>query len=308
MSKPLRIAFFGSPEPARVVLSRLIESDHEVVAVITQPDKRRGRGSSMVPTVVKQLAVESYIDVFTPANKSELDDVVSSITADVGVVVAYGKIVSTHVLNHFPYGCLNIHYSLLPRWRGAAPVERSILAGDSVTGVSIMKMTEGLDEGPVYLQRQVDILSHTTTANLFESMNAISADMLDVVLASLDSDKPTEQNGDASYAHKLSKEDFSITHSTSVVDVDRRVRAGALIKGAHFLSGGESFRILHTGEPVMCDVVEDTIGTLSESGVLTCHDGQIQCVTIQVPSKPAMDFQAWANGVDKSKFPLRIDA
>lgn len=300
------VVFFGSPEPARAVLSSLIVNGYTIAGVITQPDKRRGRGSALVPTPVKELALEHQLDVFTPETKSELDDTVVSLNADVGVVVAYGRIVSKKVLDHFSFGCINIHYSLLPRWRGAAPVERAILAGDRVTGVSIMQMSEGLDEGPVYATRQVDIFEDTTSESLFLSMNAIAGEMLAMVLESLDTETPQEQEGVETYAHKLTKEDFRFTAHSSANQIDRQVRAGALMKGAYCTHDGEVLRIFKTSPPRESEGVSDLV-VLTREGVLSCSDGILVVEDIQVSSKPRMTFAAWANGVDPSLFPMSID-
>lgn len=307
MSMPkLKIVFFGTPEPSCSVLKGLLESDHEVVAVITQPDKRRGRGSSLLPTPVKLLANDHSLEVFTPNNKSELNEVVKNLKADIGIVVAYGRIVSTQVLEAFKYGCINVHYSLLPRWRGAAPVERAILAGDEISGVSIMQMDAGLDTGPVFVDRHIDIEKDTTTESLFNSMNAIAPELLLLVLDSLDSSETTEQQGVETYAHKLDKSDFYFDRSISVVELDRKIRASSYVKGAHTLVNGEVFRITNRVSFDLIDVDSHLVGTISREGILYCHDGELVIDTVQVPGKVEMSFTSFANGVDQSRFPMEI--
>ncbi|HMS25557.1 MAG TPA: methionyl-tRNA formyltransferase [Acidimicrobiia bacterium] len=317
MTSPLRIVFFGSPEPARDVLESLINSPHKIVAVITQPDKKRGRGSALIPTPVKELAIANDIEVFEPATKAEVYACVEKLKADVGVVVAYGRILSVEVLEHFSYGCINVHYSLLPRWRGAAPVERAILAGDNVSGVSIMKMEEGLDTGGVYAYRHVDIVSSTTSATLFRSMNAIARDLLLVVLDSIETQEPLAQVGEPTYAHKLDRQNFYFDSSTSAADVDRKVRAGALIKGAWTIIGEKQFRLIEadfagsnlaTGLDPAKLPAKTEVGKISREGVLTCVDGTIICKKIQVEGKPVMEFSAWANGLSRELFPLHLPA
>ncbi len=305
---PLRIVFFGTPDPACDVLLSLIESSHKVVGVITQPDKKRGRGSALVRTPVKIAAQEAGIDVFEPSTKKELSECVAGLRADVGVVVAYGRILPVDVLTHFPHGCVNVHYSLLPRWRGAAPVERAILEGDAVSGVSIMSMDEGLDTGAVYATRQVDITESTTSLSLFASMNAIARDLLVVVLDSLDTQVPTEQQGEPTYAQKLDADDFYFDAHTCAVDIDRKIRAGSLVKGAWTFLSDEKIRIAQSDIPRIENVNEADVGTINRAGVLTCVDGTIQCKKIQVPGKPLLDFVSWANGVPRESFPLRIKA
>lgn len=305
MTSPLRIVFFGSPAPAAHVLSSLIESHHEVVAVITQPDKRRGRGSTLMPTAVKEVAIKAGIVVHEPAKKADLVSVVDSLNADIGVVAAYGKILPESVLTRFRLGCINVHYSILPRWRGAAPVERAILAGDSVTGVTIMQMDEGLDTGPTYIYRQIDITPTTTTTTLFESMNVIAGDVLTLVLDSIEKEEPTPQEGEPNYADKLQPEDFFFDATTSADDLDRKIRAGSLVKGAWTNIDGEKFRILSGS---ISDEPAGKAGAISRDGIVTCSSGTYVCDEIQVPGKPVMEFSSWANGVVAERFPLKINS
>lgn len=302
----LRIVFFGTPEPAREVFDTLIKTEHDIVGVITQPDKKRGRGSALVPTPVKVAALEAGIEVFEPENKAQVSDVVSNLKADVGVVVAYGRILPPSVLSHFVHGCVNVHYSLLPRWRGAAPVERAILEGDKISGVSIMAMDETLDTGDVFATRQVDITETTTSQSLFKSMNAVAGDLLVVVLDSLGTQEPTKQQGIPTYAEKLEADDFSFDANTLAVDVDRKIRAGSLVKGAWTIVGNERIRITESDIPQLGEVNNEDVGTIDRKGILTCLDGTLVCKKIQVPGKPLLDFDAWANGVPRENFPLRI--
>lgn len=309
MAKSLNILFFGTPEPAKHILSSLVESEHKVTGVITRTDKKRGRGSSLVATPVKELADESKIEVHEPNTNDELEQIVKQSKADVGIVVAYGRILKPAVLDHFKHGCINIHYSLLPKLRGAAPVERAILQGENVTGVSIMKMDEGLDTGDIYATRQVDIKSDTNTKSLFVSLNSVAGDLLLAVLDNLETTKPTPQSGEPSYAGKLEPKDFFFDQDTSCVDVDRRVRAAALIKGAWTNVDGQAFRIIDgtllNNSPAKSGL---TVGTINRDGRLVCSDGIYQCKKIQVPNKAVMNFEDWVNGVSKDKFPLKINS
>lgn len=307
MNAPLKIVFFGTPDPAREILEALIASNHEIVGVITQPDKRRGRGKTLMPTPVKESALTAEIEVYEPSSKAELIDCVDKTNADVGIVVAYGRILPAEVLEHFKFGCVNVHYSVLPRWRGAAPVERAILAGDETTGVSIMKMDEGLDTGPVYLHRRVDILPTTNSVSLFRSINAIAADLLLVVLDNLGLHQPIEQSGEQTYAHKLEAKDFFFDSTTSVFDIDKKVRAGALVKGAWTNVNNETFRIISASKPMASKVEKADVGTIDKRGRFVAIDGEIELKQVQVPGKQVMEFSAWANGVSPEKFPLRID-
>lgn len=308
MTSQLRILFFGTPEPARQIFENLAKSDHEIVGVVTQPDRRRGRGSKLISTPVKEAALELGIEVFEPNSKLELEECVLKTKADIGIVVAYGRILPKSILEHFPKGCINVHYSILPRWRGAAPVERAILAGDQSSGVSIMKMDEGLDTGGVYAYRSIDITNTTTSASLFRTMNAIAGDLLLVVLENLDSQSPLDQEGEPTYAAKLDQQDFFFDSNTSVVQVDRQIRAGSLVKGAWTYIGKEKFRIIAAGIPEIVESQNDSIGNIDRSGRLWLADGSIVCNKIQTAGKPVLDFDAWANGISKELFPLKIDS
>lgn len=304
--KPLRITFFGSPKPAKEILESLFDSNHTVVSVVTQPDKRRGRGSALVSTPVKSLSVDKGIPVLEPKNKAELIEQVLSVKADVGVVVAYGRILPKAVLDHFPMGCINVHYSILPKWRGAAPVERAILNGDKVTGVSIMQMEEGLDTGPIFAFREVDIDDSSTTTSMFVSLNAVAADLLKVVLDDIEKQIPTEQSGEASYAAKLDTQDFYFDSSSTKEEINRKARAGSTYKGAWTSVNGEKFNLI---EAVIVDgenAVDLKTGQFSRDGLLATSNGYLQLVTVQTPGKHKMSFRDWANGIDKTSFPLKI--
>lgn len=305
MSKPLDIVFFGTPNAAKVVLESLLDSQHNIVCVLTQPDKRRSRGKSLSPTEVKVFAEEKNVDVFTPSTKQEIEEIVCSLKADIGVVVAYGKILSENIINHFEYGCVNVHYSILPRWRGAAPIERAILEGDQVTGISIMKLTKGLDEGPIYASRQFDISDSATTLDVYNAMNTIAGDLLMLVLDSIEGQEPYEQQGEVTYAKKLENSDFYFDRDSSVKEIDRKLRAGVNLKGAHTKVFGDTFWIREIDSYELTDNSEG-IGTIDRQGKLICRDGNIYISKIQVPSKPPMDFSQWINGVPKDQIPLKI--
>jgi len=307
MIYPLKIVYFGTPNPAMEVLDALIDSKHEIVAVITQPDKRRGRGKQLVPTPVKVKAQEAGIKVYEPTTKIELSEIVLKLKADVGVVVAYGRILPPEVLTHFKFGCINVHYSLLPKHRGAAPVERAILQGDEVTGVSIMKMDEGLDTGDVFVTRQVDINSKTTTETLFSSLNAVACDLLVVVLDHLETQTPLPQEGQATYAQKLGPEDFYFDSNTSCVELDLKVRAGSLIKGAWTNYNGEKLRVLAVSAVAADPANSIASGSITKHGELTLRDGTCHIDKIQTPGKAPMNFIDWANGIGLKNFPIKID-
>jgi methionyl-tRNA formyltransferase len=177
MADPLRIVFAGTPEFSVPPLQALIDSEHQVVAVYTQPDRPAGRGRKLTPSPVKQQALDHNIPVFQPRTLRDQQAVaeLAALAPDLMVVVAYGLLLPPQVLAIPPLGCINIHASLLPRWRGAAPIQRAIEAGDRETGVSIMRMEEGLDTGPVYLQKSIPIGAEETGGSLHDRLSLLGA-------------------------------------------------------------------------------------------------------------------------------------
>ena len=228
MNSPLKVVFAGTPDFAARHLQALIDSDHEVVAVYSQPDRPAGRGKKLQASAVKQLAVTHEIPVFQPQSlkTSEEQAHLASLNADVMVVVAYGLILPTAILETPRLGCLNVHGSLLPRWRGAAPIQRAIWAGDESTGVTIMQMDEGLDTGDMLLKMSIPIESSDTSASLYEKLADIGPQALLDTLAQLESLNPEVQNNDdANYAQKLSKAEARIDWTLSAEQLARNVRA-----------------------------------------------------------------------------------
>ena len=309
MFQSRKIVFFGSPNPSVEILKSLNESGHEIVGAITGKDKRRSRGNTLYPTPVKHYCVDNGIEVFEPGNKAEVEEIakklVSERNAEVGIVVAYGKILTVDALNAFKYGCINVHYSLLPRWRGAAPVERAILELDEVTGISIMKMDEGLDTGPVYTRDEIKITSRTTSKDLYSEMASVAKYSLNAVLDAIENIDPIEQSGEKSYAEKLDTPDFEINAESTVEEVSAKVRAGSLIKGAFVNSSIGKFRILEVGDISKTSHSVDGL-ILNRQGELLSKNGTLQIIKVQSENKPALEFSQWVNGIEKSKFDIEI--
>ena len=230
MSKPIRIIYAGTPDFAVAPLLSLIESGYEVVAVYTQPDRPAGRGREPRPSPVKQKAVEHNIPVFQPESlKSEADQsVLSDLRPDLMIVTAYGLLLPQAVLDIPRLGCINIHASLLPRWRGAAPIQRAILAGDDKTGITIMQMDKGLDTGNMLAMQECSINSDETGSSLHDRLMVIGAETLMTMLPDFIEEKIQAQQQDgalATYASKLSKQEAAIDWSLSALQIDRCVRA-----------------------------------------------------------------------------------
>ena len=265
----MKLVYLGTPEMAVPPLRALVDHGHDVVLVVTRADKRRGRGSAMSPSPVKAAALELGLPV-----SHAVDDVVGAardLGAELGVVVAFGQIIKPHVLDAIPM--VNLHFSLLPRWRGAAPVERALLAGDDVTGVCVMAVEEGLDTGGVYAHSEVTIGTETTAAELRSQLVDVGTTLLVETLAQpLDEwiDDPEPQTGDVTYASKFTSDDFEIDWSMPARDVHRLIRVG----GAWTTFRDKRLKI-HEARLV---------------------DGRLVPVTVQPEGKPVMAFDAWRNG------------
>ncbi|EKS7794983.1 methionyl-tRNA formyltransferase [Edwardsiella piscicida] len=230
MSHSLRIIFAGTPDFAARHLEALLASDHQIVGVFTQPDRPSGRGNKLTPSPVKALALQHDLPVFQPASlrPEENQRLVASLQADVMVVVAYGLILPQAVLDMPRLGCINVHGSLLPRWRGAAPIQRALWAGDSETGVTIMQMDVGLDTGDMLLKLSCPITQDDTSATLYDKLAALGPQGLLTTLSQLADDTAQAQKQDdalSTYAEKLSKEEARLDWSLSAEQLARCVRA-----------------------------------------------------------------------------------
>jgi methionyl-tRNA formyltransferase len=226
------LVFFGTPEAAVTPFSALLAAGFDIPLVVTQPDRRRGRGGATEPSPVKRAATVHGIDVVTPARARDAIDAIRATRAERGVVVAYGQLLPPSLLAAFPKGLVNLHYSLLPRWRGAAPVERAILAGDTETGVCVMDVEEGLDTGAVYAREVVPIGPDETAGELHRNLNAIGAELLATTLLDIATITAVPQSGDATYADKLTVDEFALDLARPASELLRLVRAGNPRPGA----------------------------------------------------------------------------
>ena len=234
----MKIIFAGTPEFAAVALAALLTTEHEIVAVYTQPDRKAGRGQKLSASAVKQLALTHNIPVYQPLHfKSSTEEglaaqaELAALGADVMVVAAYGLILPQVVLDTPKYACLNIHGSLLPRWRGAAPIQRAIATGDTETGVTIMKMAAGLDTGDMLYKTLSPISAEDTSASVHDSLAAQGAEAIVTVLASIETlqqyldSREVQDEALTVYAHKLSKAEAKIDLSMDALQIDRNIRA-----------------------------------------------------------------------------------
>lgn len=299
----LRILFAGTPEFAAIHLQALINSGHEVIGVYTQPDRPAGRGKKLQPSPVKQVALEHNLAVFQPLNFKDPADVeqLKSLNADVMIVVAYGLILPQSVLDAPKHGCLNVHASLLPRWRGAAPIQRCIEAGDKLTGITIMQMDKGLDTGDMLSKVTTGILSDDTGGTLHDRLADIGPGALLNTLAQLEAGtlNPEKQNdAQANYAHKLLKEEALINWQQPAEEIALRVRAFNPFPMAYTLLGDERIRVL-MAEPLdkTTQLLPGTIASVSADGLeIACGEGVLRITQVQLAGKKAMNVADVING------------
>lgn len=240
----MRLAYLGTPPDAVPPLRALVDAGHDVVLVVTQPDRRRSRRGGADPSPVRRAAEELGLPVRTPERAREVVDDLRASGAELGVVVAFGQLLPPAVLDALPHGFVNLHFSLLPRWRGAAPVERAILAGDAETGVGLMRLEEGLDTGPVYAEVRVPIGPSTTAGELRAELVEAATRLLVEHVGSVPTTEPRPQEGEPTYAHKLEVDEFRLDWRRPAGELDRVVRAGNPRPGAHTTAAGKRLKVL----------------------------------------------------------------
>tara|TARA_R100001244_G_scaffold20643_12_gene21800 strand:- start:5183 stop:6088 length:906 start_codon:yes stop_codon:yes gene_type:complete len=291
----MRLAFMGTPDFAVPALQALHAAGHEIVAVYSQPPRRAGRGKKLSPSPVQRLAEELGVEVRTPVSlKSEEEQAAfAALDLDVAVVAAYGLILPQPILDAPKMGCLNIHGSLLPRWRGAAPVQRAILAGDAETGITIMQMEAGLDTGPM-LHKASTPVDGKSAGELTGELAILGAELMVQYLASPSDYTPeAQQDALATYAKKIEKQEARLDFSQSAEQVERQIRAFNPHPGAFFEYEGDRFRILEA----TTGVARATPGSIVDDLLqIACGTGSIRPAIIQKAGKPAMDLKSFLNG------------
>jgi len=290
----VRLVFFGTPADAVPALQALHEAGHEVALVVTQPDKRRGRGTEPSPSPVRDAAEALGLTVRTPEKSSEvIDDVVAS-GATVGVVVAFGQLLPPALLEAVPHGFVNVHFSLLPRWRGAAPVERAVLAGDRDTGVCIMALEAGLDTGPVFARERTPIGSSETAGELRTRLVMLGTDLLVATLPKVPELTPEPQVGEPTYADKLTVEEFALDWEQSAEELARQVRAGNPRPGAWTTDHGTRLKVWRVRALSAC--IDAEPGTVFGHTRVATGEGALELVEVQPEGRRAMDANAWLAG------------
>ncbi len=285
----MRIIFMGTPDFAVPTLDALVGAEHEVCAVYCQPARPAGRGKALMPSPVQRRAEALGIKVHTPVSLKSAEEqlLFASLDADVAVVAAYGLILPLPILDAPRLGCLNVHGSILPRWRGAAPVQRAILAGDSETGVTIMDMEAGLDTGPTRAVARTPIDGKTAGELTVEIAN-MGARLMVEVLANLDGHPPVPQPEGALYAPKIDKSEARLDFLVSASQIERQIRAFAPAPGAFFKYQGERFRIL-AAEVLPPQPASGPVGsTIDDHLTIACNPGAVRPTLIQRAGKAAM--------------------
>ena len=292
----MRVIFMGTPDFSVAALDALVAAGHEVACVYTQPPRPAGRGKKERPSPVQIRAEAHGLEVRCPVSLKSPEALAAfgALQADIAVVVAYGLILPQAILDAPARGCLNIHASLLPRWRGAAPIHRAIMAGDVETGVCIMQMEAGLDTGPVLLQRTVEIEAAETTAHLHERLAGLGAEAIVAALGGLDGLVPMEQPVEGvTYAHKIDKAEARIDWAQPAAEVDRLIRGLSPFPGAWFEHEGVRVKALGSrvvdGNGVPGQVLEGTL-------CIACGAGAVQLTRLQRAGKAAQDAQVFQSG------------
>lgn len=293
-----RVVFLGTPQAAIPTLE-LLEDSHDVGLVITQPDRPKGRSKTATPPPVKEFAVDRGLHIEQPTNRGELaESIVASGPFEVGVVVAYGRILRPEVLQAPARGLLNVHFSLLPRWRGAAPVARALMAGDTMTGVTIMKLDEGLDTGPVLTAQAIDIPETDDAGALTQRLADLGARLLiDVLPRYLSRDlQPVPQSDDGvTYAEKIGREDRPIDQDADAESVVAKVRALAPSPGATLVLDQEPHKI-YEARRTDVPVEPGTWVAVDGRPVAGFGDGAVELITLQPPGRNPQSGTDWVNG------------
>lgn len=295
-NKILRIAFMGTPDFAVPALQALAQGPHDVVCAYTQPPRPKGRGQKVQPSPIHIFADDHGIPVHHPKSlkSTEEQTIFAGYNLDLAIVAAYGLILPKTILDAPEYGCINIHASLLPRWRGASPIQHAIWKGDEETGVTLMQMDEGLDTGDELMKRSIPITGETTAQSLHDDLAQLGGEMLIEALENIETLTGTPQDNEKStYAPLLTKEDGRIDWTQSASEIDRQIRALNPWPGTYTQDG---FKIKHV--QVSNEMTTETPGRiLDKKGHTACGHGTVlQLKTLQPAGKQAMDFAGALNG------------
>jgi methionyl-tRNA formyltransferase len=298
----MRLAFLGTPDFSVACLAELVAAGHEIACVYSQPPAPRGRGQDLKPSPVHAFAESLGLPVRTPVSMKTLDEIEAfrALDLDAAVVVAFGQILVKDVLEAPRLGCFNLHASLLPRWRGAAPIQRSIMAGDAVTGVQVMRMSEGLDEGPVMMGEQVRIDALETAGTLHDKLAAVGARLLPIALAAIERggarEVPQAEEG-VTYARKIKAAEARIDWTRPAAEVDRHIRGLSPFPGAWFEAPSDKGPVR---VKALLSRVEDRDGApgaaLDDALLIACGDGAVRLLKAQREGKGAQEAEVFLRG------------
>ena len=304
----MRIVFAGTPDFSAVILSALVEQGHDIVCVYTQPDRKTGRGQKLLPPAVKKSAIEFKIPVLQPINfkEEQTQHELTSLKPDLMIVVAYGLLLPKSVLDIPRLGCLNIHASLLPKWRGAAPIQRAIEAQDKKTGICIMQMETGLDTGPVLHKNEINISANDTSASLHDKLAELGArtilECLDQLAHYQDAAVPQNHN-DAVYAHKIKKQEGEINWTNSARKIAHQIRAFIPWPVCQSHCKGQRLRIWQASEVIEMEQESCTqpgeILQIDKSGIsVACGKGILRLEKLQKDGSKPLLVKDFINGSD----------
>ncbi|MGH8381482.1 methionyl-tRNA formyltransferase [Pseudomonas sp.] len=291
----MRIVFAGTPEFAAKHLKALIDSPYEVVAVYTQPDRPAGRGQKLMPSAVKQLAVDNGIQVLQPPTlrNAEAQAELAALKPDLMVVVAYGLILPQAVLDIPRLGCINSHASLLPRWRGAAPIQRAVEAGDSESGVTVMRMEAGLDTGPMLLKVTTPVSASDTGGSLHDRLAEMGPPAVLAAVAGLAAGTlqgEVQDDSLATYAHKLNKDEARLDWSRPAVELERLIRAFNPWPICHSTLNGEAVKVLAASLSTGSGTPGEILDASKDGLIVACGEQALRLTRLQLPGGKALNF------------------
>jgi len=294
----MKLIFAGTPEFAAQALSAIVAAGHEVALVLTQPDRPAGRGMALQPSAVKKVALAHGIEVFQPLTlkDAEAQAKIAAVGAEVMVVAAYGLILPQAVLDMPRFGCINIHASLLPRWRGAAPIQRALLAGDAETGVCIMQMEAGLDTGPVLLRGAFPIEATDTTASLHDRLAGLGARLCVEALGKLPLPAEAQPAEGVTYAHKIEKAEAVIDWTKPAIELDRHIRAFNPFPGAQALFGGQTIKLWQASPVAGSGPLGSVLAVDKKQVVIACGAGALAVSELQKAGGKRLPVQQFLAG------------
>lgn len=301
----MRIVFMGTPEFAVSALRTLVEDGQEVVLVLSQPDKPKGRGYTLQPSEVKAYALEHGLRVETPKTLKtpEAEEMLRQANADLFVVAAYGKILPASVLSIPPLGCVNVHASLLPAWRGAAPIQRAVMNGDREGGVTMMYMDEGLDTGDIILQKKVSIGENETVGEYYDALMAAGEEALRSFLRLAESNAVprTKQGESFTYAAKIEKEDQLVTFRETAQQTHNRIRGLSPYPCAYSFLNGKRVK-LYASSVGNGSGTPGTVLSANKNGIeVACGSGSVILTSLQPEGKGRMDAASFLNGIQNKE-------